>query len=73
VRKIEARNTREINTVLIWAVINNLAQAYAFMTAVLNISTRSELPAAANGSNRIALTCPPSSNINAVICLDDLY
>jgi hypothetical protein len=44
VRKIEARNTREINTVLIWAIINNLAQAYAFMTAVLNISTRSELP-----------------------------
>jgi hypothetical protein len=29
--------------------------------------------AAANGSNRIALRCPPSPNINALTCLDDLY
>jgi hypothetical protein len=29
--------------------------------------------AAANGSNRIALRCPRSSDINALTCLDDLH
>jgi hypothetical protein len=39
----------------------------------LTIKRQLRTPAAANGSNRIALTCPPSSNISALTCLDDLY
>lgn len=44
VRRIEAQNRRDINVSLIWALINNMAQAYAFITARINIQSRSEFP-----------------------------
>src|SRR5438067_11282531 len=40
---------------------------------LLYIKRQPPTPAAANASNRIALTCPPSSDISALTCLDDLY
>jgi hypothetical protein len=43
-------------------------------TIVPGSATQAASPAAAvNGSNRIVLGCPRSSDISALTCLDDLY
>jgi hypothetical protein len=39
----------------------------------LTIKRQPRTTAAANGSNRIALSCPRSADINALTCLDDPY
>jgi hypothetical protein len=42
-------------------------------TMPLAIKRQPRATAAANGSNRIALSCLRSADINAMTCLDDLY
>jgi hypothetical protein len=53
--------------------VNPVSDIPVRLVMPLTIKRQLRTTAAANGSNRIALRCPPSSSINALTCLDDLY